>query len=98
MMRTIAKRFSEGGFTLSELANELNMQQDTLLERLFAMERLGFIVRSGGCSEPAPAEASSCHCCGCSSGCGETVAGGVVAYTLTEKGKRLAGIKTTETS
>jgi len=48
MMRAIAKRFSEGGFTLPELATELDMGQDALLERLFMMERLGFIVRSGG--------------------------------------------------
>ena len=94
MMRAIAKRFSEGGFTLSELARELNVQQDALLERLFAMERLGFIVRSEGCSEPAPAEAPSCHCCGCS-GCDATGTGGIVAYTLTEKGKRLAGVNKT---
>lgn len=97
MMRAIAKRFAEGGFTLSELARELNVQQDALVERLFAMERLGFIVRSEGCGESTQTQASSCRCCGCScsSGCGETVAERAVTYTLTEKGKRLAGIKKT---
>lgn len=93
MMRTIAKRFVEGGFMLSELARELNVQQEALIERLHAMERLGFIVRSEGCCEPASAEAS-CRCSGCSC-CGKTAAAGIVGYTLTEKGRRLAGIKKT---
>jgi len=95
MMRAIAKRFAEGGFTLSELARELNVSQETLTERLFAMERLGFIVRSGGCGESTQTQASSCCCPGCSC-CGETATVGVVGYTLTEKGKRLAGINKTE--
>ncbi|MDD2473045.1 MULTISPECIES: winged helix-turn-helix transcriptional regulator [unclassified Methanoculleus] len=94
MMRTIAKRFSEGGFTLPELARELNMSQETLTERLHAMERLGFITREG-CSEPAQTEGSSCHCPGCSC-CGAAGSGGVVGYTLTEKGKRLSGKKEIE--
>ncbi|MDD3917697.1 MAG: hypothetical protein PHX00_11130, partial [Synergistaceae bacterium] len=64
MMRAIAKRFSEGGFTLPELAIELDMKQDVLLERLFAMERLGFIVRNGGCSEPPRADDAPCRCSG----------------------------------
>ncbi|HOD86534.1 MAG TPA: hypothetical protein PKK41_08000 [Methanoculleus sp.] len=87
MMRAIAKRFSEGGFTLPELATELDMGQDALLERLFMMERLGFIVRSGGCTWPPRAEDALCRCSGCS-GCRE-----VTGYALTGKGRRLAGTK-----
>ena len=94
MMRTIAKRFVEGGFMLSELARELNVQQETLTERLHAMEHLGFVVRSEGCCKPASAE-TSCRCSGCSC-CGETATAGIVGYTLTEKGRRLAGIKKTK--
>lgn len=88
MMRTIAHRFSEGGFTLPGLAAELNMTQDALLERLFMMERLGYIVRSGGCKGESRTETPSCCCSGCS-----CTAGGIVGYALTEKGKRLAGVK-----
>lgn len=87
MMRAIAKRFSEGGFTLPELAIELDTKQDVLLERLFMMERLGFIVRSGGCNGSSRADDAPCRCPGCS-GCRE-----VTGYTLTGKGRRLAGIK-----
>jgi hypothetical protein len=90
MMRTIARRIIDGGFTLPLLAAELHLQQDALAERLFMMERLGFVERSGGCDESAGAEGSSCCCAGCS-GCGGTGSAGVVRYTLTEKGKRLAG-------
>lgn len=98
MMRAIAKRMARGRFTLPELAIELDMKQDVLLERLFAMERLGFIVRNGGCSEPRHADDAPCRCPGCSSRCSESAAAGIVAYTLTEKGKRLAGIKEDEMS
>ena len=79
MMRAIAKRFSEGGFTLPELATELDMGQDALLERLFMMERLGFIVRSG-VHLASRAEDALCRCSGCS-GCRE-----VTGYALTGKG------------
>jgi DNA-binding HxlR family transcriptional regulator len=93
MMRTIARRLSEGGFVLPALAGELGVGQEALSERLFMMERLGFIERSGGCGESAGKEASSCpHCVGCS-GCGGTGGPGPVRYTLTEKGRRLAGAK-----
>jgi len=88
MMRTIARRFSEGGFTLPALAAELNMTQDALLERLFMMERFGYVVRSGGCEEKPHTETPSCCCSGCSCS-----GGGIVGYALTEKGKRLAGVK-----
>lgn len=88
MMRTIAHRFSEGGFTLPGLAAELNMTQDALLERLFMMERLGYIVRSGGCEGESRTETPSCCCSGCS-----CTAGGIVGYALTEKGRRLAGVR-----
>ncbi len=95
MMRAIAKRFSEGGFTLPELAIELDVEQDVLLERLFMMERLGFIRRNGGCNEPQRTDDALCRCSGCS-GCREPRGREVVEYTLTEKGKRLAGIKKRE--
>ena len=40
MMRTIAKRFVEGGFMLSELARELNVQQETQIGRASCRERV----------------------------------------------------------
>ncbi len=87
MMRTIAERIDRGRFTLPELAIELNVGQDTLLERLFMMERLGFIVRrAGGCVN------SPCRCSGCS-GCRELWGQAITEYTLTGKGRRLAKIK-----
>jgi DNA-binding HxlR family transcriptional regulator len=92
MMRAIAERMAGRGFTLPELAIELDVEQDALLERLFMMERLGFIVRSGGCNGSSHAEDAPCRCPGCS-GCREPRGREVVGYTLTEKGKRLAGIK-----
>jgi|LSQX01.2.fsa_nt_gb DNA-binding HxlR family transcriptional regulator len=91
MMRTIARRISEGGFVLPALAGELGVEQDALGERLFMMERLGFVERRGGCE---PAGAPSCrHCAGC---CGGTGLPGGVRYTLTEKGRRLAGVPPTK--
>ncbi|MDD4568284.1 MAG: hypothetical protein PHU37_10315 [Methanoculleus chikugoensis] len=87
MMRAIAERMARGRFTLPELAIELDVGQDALLERLFRMERLGFIVRSGECNGSSRAEDAPCRCPGCS-GCRE-----VTGYTLTGKGRRLAGIK-----
>lgn len=90
MIRTIARRLMDGGFTLPLLAAELNLHQDALMERLFMMERLGFVERSAECGEPAGETASSCCCAGCS-GCGGTGSAGVIRYTLTEKGRRLAG-------
>ncbi|MDK2974087.1 MAG: hypothetical protein PWP08_458 [Methanofollis sp.] len=94
MMRTIARRISEETCTLPEIARELGVQQEALLERLFMMERLGFIARDGGCTGSARTEASSRRCIGCScAACGEAVGGNIVHYALTEKGKRLAGTK-----
>ncbi|MDV2480661.1 hypothetical protein F8E02_01285 [Methanoculleus sp. Wushi-C6] len=90
MILTIARRLMDGGFILPLLAAELNLPPDALTERLFMMERLGFVERSGECGEPAGETAPSCCCAGCS-GCGGTGSPGVVRYTLTEKGRRLAG-------
>lgn len=87
MIRTIARRLSVGGFTHPALAAELKLSQDALAGRLFMMERLGFVERSGGCAERSRIETSPCRCCaGCSCS-----GGGTTRYTLTEKGRRLAG-------
>ena len=89
MIQVIAEQIGRKRFTLPELASELNVGQDTLLERLFMMERLGFIVRAGGCVN------SPCRCSGCS-GCRELWGRAVTEYTLTEKGRQLARIKKLE--
>jgi len=91
MMRKIAERIAGGGATIGSLAADLGVEPDLLLERLFMMERLGFIERNGPCYEPSGTEKSFCpHSTRCS-GCGVALRPGGVCYGLTEKGKRLAG-------
>jgi DNA-binding HxlR family transcriptional regulator len=91
MMRNIAERIAGGGATIGSLAADLGVEQDLLLERLFMMERLGFIERNGSCYEPSSTGTSSCpHSTGCS-GCGVRWRPEGVCYSLTEKGRRLAG-------
>lgn len=92
MMQAVAERMARGGFTLSELAIELDVKQGALIERLFMMERLGFVAYSEGCNGSLRAEDAPGCCSGCSV-CHEPQGRKVVGYTLTEKGKRLAGIK-----
>lgn len=94
MIQVIAEQIGRKRFTLPELASELNVGQDTLLERLFMMECLGFIVRSGGCVNSPCAEAPR-YCSRCS-GCRELWGQAITEYTLTEKGRQLARIKKLE--
>ena len=65
---------------IEKIAAELNMTQDALLERLFMMERLGYVVRSGGCEEKPHTETPSCCCSGCSCSGGGIYSGSVNAY------------------
>ncbi|HOB06947.1 MAG TPA: hypothetical protein PK196_02135 [Methanoculleus sp.] len=91
MMRKIAERIAGGGATIRSLAADLDVEPDLLLERLFMMERLGFVERSGLCSEPSGTGTFSCpHSTGCP-GCSMIRGDGGLLYTLTEKGRRLAG-------
>ena len=85
LMAEIAKSIAEGVFIPSVLAAELDISSKELSERLFMMDRMGFIAKD------APA-ASSCGCakccCGCNiSECGSALSGS--SYVLTEKGKKL---------
>ena len=85
LMAEIAKSIADGVFIPSVLAAELDISSKEVTERLFMMDRMGFIARdstsSGGCG------CAKC-CCGCNvSECGSAVAGS--SYVLTEKGKKL---------
>lgn len=85
LMAEIAKSIADGVFIPSVLAAELDISSKEVTERLFMMDRMGFIARdstsSGGCG------CAKC-CCGCNvSECGSAVAGS--SYVLTEKGRKL---------
>ncbi|MBQ3718617.1 MAG: hypothetical protein II893_04380 [Methanomicrobium sp.] len=85
LMAEIAKSIAEGVFIPSVLAAELDISSKEVTERLFMMDRMGFIAKdspsSGGCG------CAKC-CCGCNiSECGSAVAG--ASYVLTEKGRKL---------
>ena len=85
LMAEIAKSIAEGVFIPSVLAAELDISSKEVTERLFMMDRMGFIAKdstsSGGCG------CAKC-CCGCNvSECNSAVAGS--SYVLTEKGRKL---------
>ena len=85
LMAEIAKSIADGVFIPSVLAAELDISSKEVTERLFMMDRMGFIAKD------APA-ASSCGCakccCGCNIGeCASALSGS--SYVLTEKGKKL---------
>jgi len=84
MMRSILERIGTGAFTLPSLAAELGISQESLLDRLALMERLGHIAREQPC-ETVPGE------CGCCPGGCRGAADVPVRYVLTPKGKRLCG-------
>ena len=83
LMAEIAKSIAEGVFIPSVLAAELDISSKELSERLFMMDRMGFIAKD----KPSSCGCAKC-CCGCNiSECGSALSGS--SYVLTEKGRKL---------
>ncbi|MEN6444306.1 MAG: helix-turn-helix domain-containing protein [Methanoregula sp.] len=85
-LQSIARIIRDGNLTMTECAQRLGISRDQLENRLFLMERQGYLARQ---KDPAPGPDCGCgHCCSsCSNGEGAPVP---VLYTLTQKGERLA--------
>ncbi|MFA4861448.1 hypothetical protein [Methanoregula sp.] len=83
---SIARMIQSGSVTLSGIADRMGITREQLADRLFLMERQGYLARQ---KDPAPGPGCSCgYCCSsCSKGEGAPVP---VLYTLTQKGERLA--------
>lgn len=83
----IARLLKGGSLTLAECARMLGMSRAQLDERLFLMERQGYLTRA----TPQEDAASTCPgCCATCSCCNAKDTGAVpVLYSLTGKGERL---------
>ncbi|NLD57950.1 MAG: hypothetical protein GX651_07445 [Methanomicrobiales archaeon] len=87
----IARLVTSGSLTLAECARMLGMHRAQLDERLFLMERQGYLARA------TPHNVDAGTCSGCCSKCtcrGAKNPGAAPAvYSITEKGERLAARK-----
>ncbi len=86
MIKETLRLMSVGGTTLSGIAQELGTTQEGLKTLLGILERMGYVETStegydgAGCASSCPVS--------CCAACGEGTP--IVAYRLTEKGKRVA--------
>jgi hypothetical protein len=96
MIKDILRLMSKGNHSIGEIAQKLKISKDELLNRFKMMEQMGYLEKSnqrdkvGKSHEPGKMcafcpEAKSCSTNNITSYDGLT-------YSLTEKGKRLAGV------
>lgn len=86
VMASIARLIRSGSTTPAEIAERTGITRGQLMDRLFLMERQGYLARQ---KDAAPDPACSCgHCC--SSCSNQDSATAPVLFVLTQKGERLA--------
>jgi len=83
---SIARMIRSGTLTLTDIAERTGITREQLADRLFLMERQGYLARQ---QDAAPDPDCGCgHCC--ASCCKRDDGTAPVLFSLTQKGERLA--------
>jgi predicted transcriptional regulator len=96
MIKEILKLMSSGNLTINEIAQKMNLSKDELLNRFKMMEQMGYLKRADKAESETKSHGTSktCTFCpeakSCSSNKRTSYEG--LTYSLTEKGKNLAGL------
>ena len=85
MIAEILGRIAAGVTTIAQLAGEVGVDKETLVQRLLMMERMGYVVRISP-EAPACAPTEGCRGCACHGACPRPGESGPV-FGVTKKGE-----------